>query len=326
MPSKNPKPMTLYVLNASSSHETEESAQGSVRIAPSKRRIPSGDSETKESNKKPKLEAMKYHMERPDTMAYGIVCNEVQDHLLTDCYKKLNNQKYVGKFVDYKHHECDESFHLLHIIDDFTEDSKEMLMSNMKYWVKFEQEFPYINTSRIALDHLYKMSLSRGFLQYLANDKTKPKVAKVISVGKISHCCLVSTEQVNVKETIKSVKQVKFQFLSQEMELACACVCHVFNRGELTCNIWNGEFTAGSKFGQPSLIGIPRASVRNLPDVPNPSVFIPIYDIRKQSFTSDDLKNDGLKSIPYFKKPDLYFLNMAGHVQRYLNRFKASFK
>jgi hypothetical protein len=116
----------------------------------------------------------------------------------------------------------------------------------MKYWVKFEQEFPYINTSRIAMDRLYNMSLSRGFLQYLPNDNAEPKLAKVISVGKISHCRLVSAEEVIVKEMIKSVKQVKFRFLSQEMELARACVC----RGELTCNVWNGEFTAGSKFGQ----------------------------------------------------------------------------
>jgi hypothetical protein len=77
-------------------------------------------------------------------MAYGIVCEEVQDHLLTDCYENINNRKYtnilhppspvvinhryVGKFVDYRHQECEETFHLLHIIGDFTEDSNGTLI------------------------------------------------------------------------------------------------------------------------------------------------------------------------------------------------------
>ncbi|KAF9063025.1 hypothetical protein BDP27DRAFT_1427324 [Rhodocollybia butyracea] len=235
-------------------------------------------------------------------MAVGIVSELLQDALLTDCYDKLNNRKYACKFVNVKGEECNETFHLLHIIDDFDEKSdKETLMSNIKYWVKFEHEFPYINTSRIAMNYLYKMPLSRGFLQYIPENSTQPKVAKVISVGKISRCQLVSAERVDVKGTTKSVKQVKFRYLSQEMELASACVCHVFNRKELTCNVWNGEFTAGTKFGQAGLIGVATASVRDLPDVPDPSLFIPIYNIRNRLLTSDDLQNNALQSVPYFR-------------------------
>lgn len=116
-----------------------------------------------------------------------------------------------------------------------------------KYWVKFEHHFPYINISRISMDCLLKLGGSKGFVQYISPTGTT-EIANMITIGKVAHCSLISAERVTTTE-VKSVKQIKFRFLTQEFELARAAICHVFNRASLTCNVWNGDITAGTKFG-----------------------------------------------------------------------------
>ncbi|KAF9064197.1 hypothetical protein BDP27DRAFT_1333997 [Rhodocollybia butyracea] len=214
MPPKNPKTDPKHSIGSTSRGLGTDSEEGTVHLAiPSKCQVSTEENEGKESNKKLRT-ANADIFTSPEKMAVGIVSEALQDVLLSDCYENLNNRKYTGKYVDFKHQECDESFRLLHIIDDFTKDTNnDLLLRNMKHWVSFEQEFPYINTSRIAMNHLYKMPVSMGFLQYVPQDSAQPKVAKVISIGKISHCRLVSAEQINVKGDFKSVKSNFVTFL-----------------------------------------------------------------------------------------------------------------
>ncbi|KIK52762.1 hypothetical protein GYMLUDRAFT_265303 [Collybiopsis luxurians FD-317 M1] len=250
-------------------------------------------------------------------MAKGIIVEDLQDDLLSDCYSDLNPRRLQGMLLDGQDSQIQGTM-LTHIMDKFEAKTNEKLLLRMlKTWFTFQGRVPYANLAQIDMRFIYPDgrtgSRHESFLKFWSPN-IEPTTMKAITVGVAEYCHLVSAEKVSINPP-KSMKKIKFRMFAQELALTSGALCDGFNRTLLVANAWKDVFSASTKFGKQEYIDIVTdRSDRKLADCPFANNFIPIYDARGREFHPEDLDEKGPTKLPLLKDGDKMVEVPAGSI------------